>query len=91
VPGILDLPTVIERLSAGAPAFGFDAPSLKPDAEANVALIDLEAEWEASAEGWESRSENSCFAGRKLTGRSLMTVVAGQVAFRQRTFAMGVA
>ncbi|MDQ3758942.1 MAG: dihydroorotase [Actinomycetota bacterium] len=89
--GILDLPTVIERLSAGAAAFDFDLPSLRPDAEANVALIDLDEEWEAGAEGWESRSENSCFAGRRLKGRSLMTIVAGQVAFRQRSFAMGVA
>jgi dihydroorotase len=91
LPGILDLATVIERLSAGATAFGFEAPSLAPGSEANVALIDLDAEWEAGADGWESRSENSCFAGRKLQGRSLMTIVAGQVAFRQRTFAMGVA
>jgi len=91
VPVILDLETVIERLSAGAIAFGFDAPSLTPDSEANVALIDLGAEWDAGADGWESRSENSCFAGRKLQGRSLMTIVAGQVAFRQRSFAMGVA
>ena len=90
VPGILDLATVIERLSAGATAFGFEAPSLAPDSEANVALIDLDAEWEAGADGWESRSENSCFAGRKLQGRSQMTIVAGQVAFRQRSFAMGV-
>jgi dihydroorotase len=91
VPGILDLAIVIERLSAGATTFGFDAPSLEPGSEANVSLIDLDAEWEAGADGWESRSENSCFAGRKLTGRSQMTIVAGQVAFRQRAFAMGVA
>ena len=91
LPGVLDLPTLVERLSAGAAAFGFEVPSLTPDSEANVALIDLEAEWEAGADGWESRSENSCFAGRKLQGRSLVTIVAGQVAFRQRSFAMGVA
>jgi dihydroorotase len=91
VPGILDLATVIERLSAGARAFGFEPPSLKPNSEANVALIDLDADWDAGADGWESRSENSCFAGRKLQGRSQMTIVAGQVAFRQRSFAMGVA
>ena len=91
VPGNLDLAILIERLSAGATAFGFDAPSLAPDSEANVALIDLDEEWEAGADGWESRSENSCFAGRKLKGRSQLTIVAGQVAFRQRSFAMGVA
>jgi len=91
MPGILDLGTVVDRLSAGAAAFGFELPSLAPDAEANVALIDLDAEWEAGSDGWESRSENSCFAGRQLTGRSMLTIVAGQVAFRQRSFAMGVA
>ena len=53
--------------------------------------VDLDAEWEAGAEGWESRSDNSCFAGRRLRGRVLMTVAAGRVAYRQRRFAMGVA
>jgi dihydroorotase len=90
-PGVLDLETLVDRLSSGAPAFGFELPSLKPDSEANVTLIDLEAEWEAGADGWESRSVNSCFAGKRLKGRSQMTVVAGQVAYRQRSFAMGVA
>lgn len=91
VPGVLDLAIVVERLSAGAAAFGFELPSLAPDSEANVALINLDAEWQAGSDGWESRSENSCFAGRQLTGRSMLTIVAGQVAFRQRSFAMGVA
>jgi len=90
-PGVLELGTVIDRLSAGASAFGFELPSLEPGAEANLALLDLESEWEAGADGWESRSSNSPFAGRKLRGRTLMTVAAGQVAFRQRSFAMGVA
>jgi dihydroorotase len=91
VPGLLDLATVVDRMSAGAAAFGFALPGLAPGDEANVALLDLEEEWEPGADGWESRSANSCFAGRRLTGRPLMTVVAGQVAYRQRSFAMGVA
>jgi dihydroorotase len=78
-------------MSAGAAPFGFTPPSLTPGAEATVVLFDPEAEWEAGAEGWESRSENSCFAGRRLRGRVLMTIVAGRVAYRQRSFAMGVA
>jgi dihydroorotase len=91
LPGVLPLATVIDRMSAGAAAFGFELPALTPGAPANVALLDLEAEWEPGADGWESRSGNSCFAGRKLKGRPLMTVVAGHVAYRQRSFAMGVA
>jgi dihydroorotase len=54
-------------------------------------LFDPELEWEVGAEGWESRSANSCFTGATLKGRVLMTVVAGRVVYRQRQFAMGVA
>jgi dihydroorotase len=91
LPGVLGLELLVERMTAGAAAFEFDPPTLAPGSEANVVLVDPEAEWEAGAEGWESRSENSCFAGRRLRGRVLMTVVAGGVAYRQRSFAMGVA
>ena len=90
-PGVIELELLVERMTAGAAAFDFDPPTLAPGSEANVALFDPTAEWKAGAEGWESRSENSCFAGRRLRGRVLMTVVAGQVAYRQRSFAMGVA
>jgi dihydroorotase len=91
VPGVVDLELLVERMSAGAAAFSYDVPTLRPGNEANVTLVDPEAEWDAGADGWESRSENSCFTGRRLRGRVLMTVVAGQVAYRQRSFAMGVA
>jgi dihydroorotase len=91
LPGILDLEVLVERMSAGAAPFGFDPPSLAPGSDATLVLIDPEAEWEPGAEGWESRSENSCFTGLRLRGRVLMTVVAGRVAYRQRSFAMGVA
>jgi dihydroorotase len=91
LPGVLDLGVLVERMSAGAAPFGFEPPSLAPGSEASVVLFDPEAEWEAGADGWESRSQNSCFVGRTLHGRVLMTVVAGQVVYRQRSFAMGVA
>jgi len=91
LPGVLDLGTVLERLGAGAQAFGLAPARIAPGAEANLTLCDLDAEWEAGAEGWESRSANSCFAGRRLRGRILVTVAAGQVAYRQRSFALGVA
>ena len=91
LPGVLDLATLIERLGAGAEPFGFETPRIEAGAEANLVLVDLEAEWESGGEGWESRSANSCFDGRRLRGAILMTVVAGRVAYRQRSFAMGVA
>ncbi len=91
LPGVLDLGLVVEKMSSGAAAFDIEPPSLEPGSPAHLVLFDPAAEWEAGAEGWESRSENSCFAGRELTGRVLMTVAGGRVAYRQRSFAMGVA
>ncbi len=91
LPGVLELATVLERLGGGAEPFGLETPRIAPGAEANLTLCDLDAEWEAGAEGWESRSDNSCFSGRRLRGRILITVAAGRVAYRQRSFALGVA
>ena len=91
LPGVLDLPTLVERMSAGAEPFDLEAPTLAPGADANLVLFDPRAEWEAGADGWESRSENSCFAGRSLTGRVRVTIAGGVVAYRQREFAIGAA
>ena len=54
-------------------------------------LCDLGAEWTVGEDGYESRSANSWCAGRTLTGRVLVTIAAGQVAFRLRSFSLGVA
>jgi dihydroorotase len=88
-PGLIDLGTLVERMTAGAALFDIEIAGIRPDAEANIALVDLEAEWEAGAEPWESRSANSCFAGRRLRSRPVMTIVAGRVAYRQRAFRLG--
>jgi dihydroorotase len=91
LPGVLDLPLLIERLAGGAAPFDLERPTLAPGSEANVALCDLSAEWTVGEEGYESRSQNSWCAGRELTGRVLMTVAGGQVAYRLRSFSLGVA
>jgi dihydroorotase len=89
--GVIDLALLIERLAGGAAPFDVPRPTLAPGAEANVALCDLGAEWTVGEDGYESRSSNSWAAGRTLTGRVLVTVAAGQVAFRLRSFSLGVA
>jgi dihydroorotase len=91
LPGVLSLELLSERMSCGGEPFGIPAPRIEAGARASIALIDPEREWVVGEEGYETRSENSCFAGRRLTGRVLMTVADGRVAYRQRSFAMGVA
>ncbi len=91
LPGVLELGLVVERMAGGAEPFGLERPTLAPGSEANVVLCDLDAEWTVGEDGYESRSLNSWCAGRKLRGRVLMTVAGGQVAYRLRSFSLGVA
>jgi len=90
-PGTIELGLLVERLAGGAAPFGIERPSLAPGSEANIALCDLDAEWTVGEDGYESRSRNSWCAGRTLTGRVMVTLAAGRVAFRLRSFSLGVA
>ncbi len=89
LPGLIGLDLLVERMTAGGAPFGLELPSLAPGSRANVCLVDLDAEWEVGEAGYESRSDNCAFAGRRLTGRVRMTVADGTVAYRERSFALG--
>jgi dihydroorotase len=87
--GTIDLGLLVERMTGGGEPFAVPATSLALGSPANVCLVDLDAEWEAGEAGWESRSGNCAFAGRRLSGRVRMTIAAGAVAYRERSFAVG--
>jgi dihydroorotase len=89
IPGVFDLALLVERMTAGGQTFGLPVPRIEPGAPANVVLVDLDAEWEVGEAGYESRSANCAFAGKRLTGRVRMTIADGAVAYRERTFALG--
>jgi len=91
LPGVIALPLLVERMTAGGIPYGLAPPALAPDARANFCLVDLDATWTVGEAGYESRSENSCFAGRQVRGRVLMTVAAGAVAYRERAFSIRLA
>ena len=80
--GEVSLATVLERLSAGpARALGLPVPRIAVGEPANLALLDLEAEWTVREDGFRSRSANSWLLGRTLTGAVVKTVAAGRVVF----------
>ncbi len=89
--GQLPLGLVIDKLSAGAACVGLPLPRIAVGAPADLCLVDLEAEWEVGESGYESRSENCCFAGRTLQGKVLATIAAGSVVYRERAFALSAA
>jgi dihydroorotase len=85
LPGVLGLDVLVERMTAGAALFELPLHTIAPGASANIALVDIHAEWVAGEHGWQSRSESCCFVGRRLRGRVLLTVAAGAVAYRAPT------
>jgi dihydroorotase len=75
-------------MTAGAELFELPTPRIAAGENANVTLVDLQAEFTAGEHGWESRSANCCFAGRRLHGRVLLTLAGGALAYRERAFSV---
>ncbi len=81
-PGVLPLPTLLERLSAGPAAiYGLERPRIAVGATANLVLLDLDREWRVEESSFRSRSANSWLLGKTLTGRVELTVANGRVAY----------
>ena len=79
-PGILPLPTVLERMSAGpARIFGLRRPRIATGERANVVLIDPNGTTRVTENGFKSRSVNSWLLGRALKSRIAMTLAGGVV------------
>jgi dihydroorotase len=91
VPGTLPLALVVEKLTAGLGLLDLLVPRIAVGEPANLVLVDLAAEWTVGESGYESRSDNCCFAGRRLRGRVLLTVAAGAVAYRERSIMLSAA
>jgi dihydroorotase len=81
-PGVLSLPTLIERLSAGpARIYGLEPPRITVGAPANLVLLDLEETWRVDEGSFRSKSANSWLLGKTLQGRVKKTVAAGKVVY----------
>jgi len=78
--GHMTLSDLIERMSLGpARAFGLAGGTLATGAPADIVLLDVTHQWVVAPETFLSKSRNTPFAGRALTGRPVMTVVGGVV------------
>jgi dihydroorotase len=82
--GLLTLPQLLHRMStAPARIFNLPAGTLATGAPADLVVIDPGVKWTVKPETFCSKSRNTPFAGRELTGRAELTIVRGQVAFRR--------
>jgi dihydroorotase len=84
VPGHLTLVDAMDRLStAPARILGLDGQgAIALDRPANIVVFDPAAKWEVDPSLFYSRSRNSAFGGRKLTGRVVHTVFHGRATVR---------
>ncbi len=80
--GVLSLSRAVSLLSDG-PARAFNLPGghLAPGAPADITLVESDVEWTVDATRFFSRSRNTPFHGRRLTGRVSQTWVGGRLVF----------
>ncbi|PYP14950.1 MAG: dihydroorotase [Gemmatimonadetes bacterium] len=78
--GVFMLPDLIRRMST-EPARVFHLPggTLAAGAVADVVVLDPAAKWTVDPNAFHSKSRNTPFTGRALTGRAILTIVAGTI------------
>ncbi len=80
--GVLSLESAVDKLStAPAKAFGLPKGTLATGADADVAIVDQQEQWEVDPAKFRSKSRNTPFAGWKVKGRVTTTIVGGRVVF----------
>jgi dihydroorotase len=80
-PGLITLPTLLERMSAGpARAYDLERPRVAVGHAANLVLLDTDHEWTVDEDAFRSRSTNSWLLGETLKGSVRLTLAAGRLA-----------
>ena len=80
--GALSLTRAVALLTDGpARAFGLPGGHLAPGAPADITVVEPDVEWTVDATRFFSRSRNTPFHGRRLTGRVAQTWVGGRLVF----------
>ncbi len=76
----LPMGRLVDALTA-APAriVGLTAPSLRPGALAELCLVDPQARWNVAPERLRSKSKNTPFLGKEVTGAVRMTLAGGRI------------
>ncbi len=81
--GILDFPTLIERMSC-TPARLFHLPggSLRKGTAGDITVFDPDQEWTVDPKTFLSKGRNSPYAGMQLRGRAVRTIVDGRTVYQ---------
>lgn len=80
---VLQWPELVEKLSlAPSRILGINKGSLKIAQDADIVIIDPQAEWLVEKRALVSKSKNSCFLGRRLKGVVKYTLCQGKIAYQ---------
>jgi dihydroorotase len=81
--GVIDLERLVSLCST-SPARIFSLPdrgTLLPNAHADVTILDPACEWVFDVSSSKSKSQNTPFHGRSMTGAAVATIVGGRVVY----------
>ncbi len=83
--GILDFPTLVERMSC-TPARLFHLPggSLRKGNAGDITVFDPGQDWTVDPKTFLSKGRNSPYAGMRLRGRAVRTIVDGRTVYQSR-------
>ena len=81
--GLLDWQDLVKKLCLNpAKILGIDKGRLGIGCDADILVVSPDKEWVVKKEDFLSRSKNSAFLGRKLTGLVGYTILAGKIAYK---------
>ena len=82
--GVLTLPQLMQKMSC-APAAILKVPggTLEQGAPADITVIDPERKWTVNVDAFKSKSRNCPFNGCELKGKAVMTIVGGEIKYRE--------
>ena len=81
--GVLSWQELVEKLTINpASILGLEGGRLKEGARADLTIIDPEQEWEVDPKNFVSKGKNTPFAGQKLKGQNVMTIVDGEIVYQ---------
>jgi len=81
-PGILSLKQLVEKMSLNpAQILKIDRGYIKEGCIADITIISTDKTWMVDKDKFLSKSKNSPFIGRQLTGSVVLTVASGEIVF----------
>ncbi len=85
--GVLTMPELIAKMTCNpARLLGLEAGTLGPGSPADIAIFDAEATWTLERDRLQSKSKNTPWHGRQMTGRVTHTIMGGRLVYTEGDF-----